>query len=206
MVLEKVNRNSFFLLLGVLNLKNYYVYVCKNGDEILYIGCGYGNRLNHCTSGRSHVVGLNELVFKHGKECLVVYKIKKGLTKEQALKLEGDLILKLHPKLNVDRKYRNTTNTEKQSKKMLLSLIDKRCSKLTSEKRSHIIYVLSSFIDLFGLKNIQKGTLLKAEDIENCVRCGSIIYMLNNTLISPILSEIFNFNLKNGELYISVKE
>jgi hypothetical protein len=179
--------------------------MCKNGDELLYIGCGHRDRMSHCTSGRSHVVKLNELVYKHGKDCLKAYKFKEGLTKEQALKLEGDLILKLHPKLNVDRKYYNTTNTAKQNKNLIMNLIDYNCSKLTDEKKSHVMYVLSSFIGSFGLNNIQKGITIPISDIKSCVKCSSILYMFDNTLISPILSEIFKFNITNEELFIVVK-
>ena len=66
---------------------NYYVYVCKYGESIVYVGKGTGDRLNHCTSGRSSNPKLNELAY--GTEVkLTVEKVADKLTAEMAAALE----------------------------------------------------------------------------------------------------------------------
>ena len=41
----------------------YEVYICKLGDDTVYIGQGVKGRHKHCISGKSHVYELNEIFF-----------------------------------------------------------------------------------------------------------------------------------------------
>ena len=67
-----------------------YVYFTTVNGEIKYIGKGESERWKHCISGSSHVRRLNKDLFA-GKE-LCVYMVKAGMTSDDALKLEADLI------------------------------------------------------------------------------------------------------------------
>lgn len=73
--------------------KNYYVYVCKHKNVPIYVGKGHGNRINHCLSGSSSCQGLNKLVLTGEKENMTVSKMYEGLTSEEALAKEREVIL-----------------------------------------------------------------------------------------------------------------
>lgn len=135
-----------------------------------------------------------------------VYKIKEGLTKDEALKLEGELISKLHPRFNVDRKYYHTETLVKQNKNDFIKNLSYFCEHLTEEKKSHLIFIVSSFIDCFGFKNIKVGLNVPLEDIQNSVRCGSFITMLENTLLESIFKKVFNYKVVGSDLYIAIKQ
>ena len=76
----------------------YEVYVCKLGNEVLYVGQGLCGRHEHCTSGVSHVYGLNRLHFTGA--VVDVSVVHSGLDKETALQEETALIQELKPTLN----------------------------------------------------------------------------------------------------------
>jgi hypothetical protein len=76
----------------------YYVYVVKDGTNVLYVGHGKGDRHLHPTSGCSHVYRLNALHFQ-GVD-VVVDIIKGDLTKEEARALELYTIKQLNPSYN----------------------------------------------------------------------------------------------------------
>lgn len=66
----------------------YYVYACRVLGQLVYIGKGKGNRLDHCTSGISHVYELNRDFFKYGKEAFDVFKVVVYMTEGDALEME----------------------------------------------------------------------------------------------------------------------
>lgn len=78
--------------------KVFEVYVCKSGEDILYIGQGKLGRHEHCNSGISHVYGLNRLHF--GKVDVIIEIDSLHDLKEEAVKRESDLIAKHKPKFN----------------------------------------------------------------------------------------------------------
>lgn len=83
-----MNRLNSNLLFG-LSLRN-YVYMAVVDGTIKYIGKGDTLRWKHCISGVSHVKMLNRDFFSGRK--IDVYIIKAGMTNEDALKLESELI------------------------------------------------------------------------------------------------------------------
>jgi hypothetical protein len=68
--------------------REYYVYACVVLSQLVYIGKGKGNRLDHCTSGTSHVYELNRDFFRYGKEAFNVFKVVVYMTEEDALEME----------------------------------------------------------------------------------------------------------------------
>lgn len=68
----------------------YYVYQCFVEGELKYIGMGKGGRINHCTSGKSSCPELNRDF--HAGKTLTVVKIQDKITKQEASRLEMDLI------------------------------------------------------------------------------------------------------------------
>ena len=84
----------------------YEVYVAYSlSGKPLYVGQGLEGRHTHCLSGCSHSKLLNRYYFNNGEEnSMVVKVINKGLTREQALGLEKDLIYTLQPDFNIGGK------------------------------------------------------------------------------------------------------
>lgn len=78
----------------------YEVYVCRYDGEVVYIGQGLKGRHKHCSSGISHVYGLNEIVFCKDKDLLEIHIEFEGRSQEEAKRLEKDLILKHRPVFN----------------------------------------------------------------------------------------------------------
>lgn len=86
----------------------YYVYRVDVDSECYYIGMGKGDRMRHCLSGTSNNYKLNEVYFKNKfsnqKVKTSCYKVKDSLSKEEALKLETDLIIEHRPHANTTMK------------------------------------------------------------------------------------------------------
>lgn len=70
---------------------NHYVYVCLSNGNPVYVGKGKNDRINHCLSGISSNAGLNKL-YLTGLTKMTVQKVQEGLTNEEALVKEADLI------------------------------------------------------------------------------------------------------------------
>lgn len=77
----------------------YEVYVCKLGDEVLYVGQGRCGRHKHCNSGASHVYELNKLHFS-GIE-VIVDVVYVDSRKDVVLEKERKMIYELQPKFNI---------------------------------------------------------------------------------------------------------
>lgn len=74
------------------------VYICKVGSEVLYVGQGRVGRSTHCTSGVSHVYGLNRLYFLgYNLEVEVLWT---NIAPEEARAKESELIAQHNPKFN----------------------------------------------------------------------------------------------------------
>lgn len=93
-----------------MSSNKYYVYVCKVDGEIKYVGMGSGLRYKHCTSGTSSCAELNRDYFE-GKE-LKVEKLYKKLTKEEAERIEEEMISELF-----DTLYNKVVRSPKRNKK-----------------------------------------------------------------------------------------
>jgi len=65
----------------------YYVYVCKEKDKVVYVGKGVGKRLAHCRGSSTSNTRLKDLSAQ-GVD-LVVEKVAESLTAEMAIELEN---------------------------------------------------------------------------------------------------------------------
>ena len=79
-------------------MNEYYVYVVKLGNEIVYVGSGKGDRYKHVSSGRSHNESLN-LLYRQGISVVQEFEYE-GLTELTARVLEQELIDKYQPVYN----------------------------------------------------------------------------------------------------------
>lgn len=78
---------------------NHIVYAAFDSKgNCLYVGEGKPDRYKHITSGVSHVYEANKWHFK--KKFIRVDILYSGLTKEEAVTLEKEMIRKLHPAWN----------------------------------------------------------------------------------------------------------
>lgn len=68
----------------------YYVYHCMVDGIVRYVGMGKGNRISHCTSGKSSCSELNRDY--HEGRILEVIKVKDKMTRADAQSLEMNLI------------------------------------------------------------------------------------------------------------------
>lgn len=79
-------------------MSKFIVYKAVVLGETVYIGSGALGREKHCASGCSHVYELNKYHFEGVH--IEVSVIKKGLTKEESLQIEKELIQKIRPRFN----------------------------------------------------------------------------------------------------------
>ena len=93
----------------------YEVYMCKVNGEIVYIGQGKVGRSRHCVSGISHVYELNRMHFSEMRNSVEVEIVKFFVSKDDALKLELDLIKKHLPRFNTLHKPSKSKNDLKNS-------------------------------------------------------------------------------------------
>lgn len=85
---------------------SHYVYMAFDGEQLVYVGSGKGDRCNHVTSGISHNKELNRMHFS-GKE-LFVYKAFERITQAEALRLESVIIKLMNPSANTNCKVHNS--------------------------------------------------------------------------------------------------
>lgn len=83
-------------------IREYYVYQFKYKGEILYVGSGKKDRINHVLSGTSNSKYLNQFtLFGYDEELAIVEKVKTRLTQEKSLELEYKLIREIRPIFNL---------------------------------------------------------------------------------------------------------
>lgn len=137
----------------------YEVYMCKVNGEIVYIGQGKVGRSRHCVSGISHVYGLNKLHFSEMRDSVEVDIIKFFLSKDDALKLELDLIKKHLPRFNTVHKpsaHKNDSKNFNHYRKIMLN---------TPENMTKIhvdLYnkLYKEFFDFYQYKNTVSGDII----------------------------------------------
>ena len=183
----------------------YEVYVYRYDGEVLYVGEGVLNRHNHCTSGVSHVFGLNELYFTGGRSKISV-EVKYYETKKLAEERELFLIKTLKPKLN--KKHNSVSpigNTSKIRKRFIdvagFTVTDKY-KPLVDEFFDFYKYsdIINGNIEIYhlqvykrlGLNNILNLVLFLRYDNGNRYSAGH-----QGRLFDKYFSEIFGYNLKD---------
>lgn len=92
-VVERKNKSPYPAPQG------YYVYICTVDGELSYVGMGKGVRYTHCISGRSSCKELNRAYFQ--KAAMMVEVYKDSLSRQEALRLERELIEQLKPRFNI---------------------------------------------------------------------------------------------------------
>ena len=80
----------------------YYIYTVECDGEIVYVGKGTGRRYLHARSGTSHNLELNRLYFMQTPTIVSIYK--SGLTENESLIIEKELISSINPKFNISLK------------------------------------------------------------------------------------------------------
>ena len=84
----------------------YYVYRVLLEGEVVYVGKGSGNRVNHVLSGCSHNSKINEAYFRNkllGEPAMTVEIVEYFTTSKEALKAESVLVKTLNPDYNIFR-------------------------------------------------------------------------------------------------------
>ena len=140
----------------------YEVYVCKLGNNVLYVGQGLKGRHEHCTSGVSHVYELNRLHFTG--DIVDVSVVLSGLDKETALQQEAALIQELKPILNKVGYNFNLLSTRYYEIACLLCRYPNN-EELTSEMQD-ILKVdseLKLFVETIGIEAIKATSFHKAK-------------------------------------------
>lgn len=86
-----------------MNTENiYYVYKLTYKEQVLYIGSGKNDRIKHVLSGSSNNSFLNMFsIFGYDEKEITLKKVKRGMTQDQSLIYELELIRKHSPIFNV---------------------------------------------------------------------------------------------------------
>lgn len=169
------------------NKDNYEVYICKHEDDVLYVGQGRLGRHTHCSSGCSHVYGLNRLHF--GKVNFTVEVLSIHETQKEALEEELRLISLHTPKFN---KVNNDINSHYKLNNLLylnsacnthLKFVDCReafadndydeVDTITAQSWNYVEhakpFILKSLINILRwiLKGISKLVIITMTDLQN---------------------------------------
>lgn len=170
------------------NNKNHEVYVVKDlENNYLYIGSGQLGRHKHCSSGTSHVYALNEMHFL--KQEYRVEVIKVGLTKQESLAIERDMIERLSPRFNKDFNVKDKlvkmSSMSGISKKIVSYILN---SEMESNKNNKIKWsrIVGSLFKAFGTSNVIKGVYLGEAECRKFTSTGytSGKYKIFNTIFS----------------------
>ena len=137
----------------------YEVYMCKVNGEIVYIGQGKVGRSRHCVSGISHVYELNRMHFSEMRNSVEVEIVKFFVSKDDALKLELDLIKKHLPRFNTVHKpsaHKHDSKNFNHYRKIMLN---------TPENMTKIhvdLYnkLYKEFFDFYQYKNTVSGDII----------------------------------------------
>lgn len=180
------------------SLKNKEVYIARDREgDVLYVGYGNFGRHKHCNSGTSHVFGLNEMFFLKGRDSILVEVVKQGITKQQAEKLEKELIIGLQPKFN-----KSMLNVDHQRKVMISGInfrrkIDYDMKVFYGNRYKSCITAttkLLSFIDYFKFGNLKEGVFIKPKFLQNAPKDVS-------GLINAVISD-HNFRSYSKESFL----
>lgn len=135
--------------------KKHSVYQAKIDGEIVYIGSGARGREKHCNSGCSHVYEMNRLHFL-GVEIKVTI-IHHGLSKQESLSIEKELITKYQPKYNTN--HISPIVTVKMSLGSEVSRLLKNSFKSLYGELQYEKYkdAISDIISMLGITNLVKG-------------------------------------------------
>ena len=137
----------------------YEVYMCKVNGEIVYIGQGKVGRSRHCVSGISHVYELNRIHFSEMRNSVEVEIVKFFVSKDDALKLELDLIKKHLPRFNTLHKPSGHKNDLKNSNHYRRIMFDTH-ENMTDKHFDLYKKLYREFFDFYQYKNTISGDIV----------------------------------------------
>ena len=137
----------------------YEVYMCKVNGEIVYIGQGKVGRSRHCVSGISHVYELNRMHFSEMRNSVEVEIVKFFVSKDDALKLELDLIKKHLPRFNTVHKPSAHKNDLKNSNHYRRIMFDTH-ENMTDKHFDLYKKLYREFFDFYQYKNTISGDIV----------------------------------------------
>ena len=137
----------------------YEVYMCKVNGEIVYIGQGKVGRSRHCVSGISHVYELNRMHFSEMRNSVEVEIVKFFVSKDDALKLELDLIKKHLPRFNTVHKPSAHKNDLKNSNHYRRIMFDTP-ENMTDKHFDLYKKLYREFFDFYQYKNTISGDIV----------------------------------------------
>lgn len=140
----------------------YEVYVCKQGDKVIYVGQGKVGRHKHCSNGCSHVYDLNRLHFS-GES--VEVKVEFVPTKEEALTKEKFLINMYKPKFNKIGVSDDRYDKAKERSRFKSLFVDRIKSEKLSEKRTdRLLLAFDEFLHYHSSTMVsEEGILLRSK-------------------------------------------
>ena len=133
----------------------YEVYICKMGDEVLYVGEGKRGRHKHSINGCSHVYRLNELHFKGIKLSVEILCFVK--TKEEASKLEVKAVEFFKPKFNSMLQGGSKMNRETMQFKKFMKGYRKYDSSFKTTQRNKYYKIVDEFFSFHNWKGFIDG-------------------------------------------------
>ena len=137
----------------------YEVYMCKVDCEIVYVGQGQVGRSRHCVSGISHVYELNRIHFSEMRNSVEVEIVKFFVSKDDALKLELDLIKKHLPRFNTLHKPSKSKNDLKNSNHYRRIMFDTP-ENMTDKHFDLYKKLYREFFDFYQYKNTISGDIV----------------------------------------------
>ncbi len=164
--------------------KAYEVYICKYNDEIVYIGEGALGRHNHCTSGTSHVFGLNELYFT-GDRKLFGVSVKYYPTKEKASEVEKDLIKTHKPKFNRKGNGCTSVTDRKLFKGLILDKLN--TMRKTQTQKEKLSKCVEEFLEFHTDQMLrEEGLLFRKRHVYEKCGLNQLSTIVNNLLTGRV--------------------
>lgn len=96
-------------------MNKFEVYICLYSGKVVYVGYGAIGRHKHCISGTSHNYRLNKLHFTVDPALITVQVLQYCKTKDEAKRIESELISKYNPVCNVQETAMARNKAQSQS-------------------------------------------------------------------------------------------
>lgn len=130
-----------------MNNQEYYVYVATDEqNNVVYVGSGKGDRIEHVNSGHSHSKALNRHVLTIGE--LLVHKVAEGLSKADSLATEQVYQDQHNPIHNKNKAVADVTQAKHTSESLLFALYQcAACHTMLTVYECRLLAALITFSD-----------------------------------------------------------